>query len=712
MANALRNPTFSRGKADPLAWVWSTTGKSARWFRQPAGSGGRVAGMHLEIAQAPADAFWSQTVACKAGEYYRVEATVSCEALADEGSGGFVVQLQPMNDERDVGESWTTPGIHRAVEPTTVRAVFLAPQGVRRVRLTAGLARAQGVAAIHEVRFIRILEPDEVAHLMALPPPGYALRDRPAAVTVCVCSTGVEGRPITRILRETLGHAKVQELSPSALAASDDARADALLLPDPEPPPSVRSLAGLFRLAAKQIVVISTPAFATLSQDRLRLRRIEQADDPIHAKVMYGDGATHGFALHDVFAYAWPGRTPGSFVQNQFRKTADSKAFLEKHGLDVLLASMCDQDSTSEHPIALFKRTEHGALFVLDIEPAEAAASTRGEPVLAVHLLLSILGRPPSGLGQFAAPVERESGFRAMIRDLADRFEHFVVHDEDVPAAEVVQQLVTIGREDRTFGLPLKPKPLILIRTGLRAGDFESIYGALLWLKQLIRMPPYVCPYAAPLTSRFRLAWVPCAAPWDGRDGWRRRGIGPAVETDLELEDGTLAALIDVVSRPINRVRAVLPGADEDYARYGYWLPRLADAFPAGHHIAYTVPDGAGFGDRTAYAWRQVRHRVEVRTDESAFHEVIHHSAARAGADLVRLEVPGGEADFTACSIQRTDLVATVLEHVVGLQHGVIAVNRQAEPARLDGFSPVGSGEALVVDRQDPILRAGASKAG
>ena len=34
-----------------------------------------------------------------------------------------------------------------------------------------------------------------------------------------------------------------------------------------------------------------------------------------------------------------------------------------------------------------------------------------------------------------------------MIRDVRDRFEQFVVHDADVPDAEVTDQLVTIGRE-------------------------------------------------------------------------------------------------------------------------------------------------------------------------------------------------------------------------------------------------------------------------
>ena len=43
-------------------------------------------------------------------------------------------------------------------------------------------------------------------------------------------------------------------------------------------------------------------------------------------------------------------------------------------------------------PVCLHKETKSGGLFVLDIEPAEAAPSTFGEPVLAMHLLLSMLG--------------------------------------------------------------------------------------------------------------------------------------------------------------------------------------------------------------------------------------------------------------------------------------------------------------------------------
>ncbi len=63
-------------------------------------------------------------------------------------------------------------------------------------------------------------------------------------------------------------------------------------------------------------------------------------------------------------------------------------------------------------------------------------------------------------------------------------------------------------------------------------------------------------------------------------------------------------------------------------------------------------------------------------------------------------------------AIERTDLAATLLEHVIGLQYGWIAVNRQPTTVHLDGFSPLGPGDALVLDRRDPMLRVDASQAG
>jgi len=66
--------------------------------------------------------------------------------------------------------------------------------------------------------------------------------------------------------------------------------------------------------------------------------------------------------------------------------------------------------------------------------------------------------------------------------------------------------------------------------------------------------------------------------------------------------------------------------------------------------------------------------------------------------------MPRADGDFAAESIQRTDVIATLLEHVIGLQFGLIAVNRKCTPGKLAGFDPILPGSALVVPKGDPTL--------
>ncbi|MEK7755691.1 MAG: hypothetical protein AAB385_00560, partial [Planctomycetota bacterium] len=317
-----------------------------------------------------------------------------------------------------------------------------------------------------------------------------------------------------------------------------------------------------------------------------------------------------------------------------------------------------------------------------------------------------ILGAMQVGLGQYTVPLREESQFRDAIRETGLRFEQFVVHDADVPVEEVEQQLVTIGGEDRSYGLPLEPKPVILVRSGLASGDVESVYGAYAWFKHLVRPPPFACTYGETLASRFRLAWVPCAAPWAVRDGWRRTAQPPAAPMELEIDDAPIAALIDVVSCPLNRVRVVFPREDDAFRNYAAWLPQLTAAFAAGSCFAWTAADGEAFNDRRRFAWRTVRYEVQVAVAADAFTEPIHRDTVAAGGKVMRIELPGCDADFVAHSIHRTALAATLLEHVVGLQYGIIAVNRSNAPVHFDGFPPAASGEPLIVNHRDPILQS------
>ncbi len=709
--NRVRNPRMKTGAAGPRGWRWTAISEHVRWERSTSRAGEPPTGLRIVTDDQPATAAWTQTLRCKAGNHYRVEAVVRCDLAASDESCGFVLRIQGMQEDRPIERQLATPGLHRATAPVTVRAIFQAPGDVRSAEMALGLENAVGWVEVIEARFIPILEPDEVSHVLATPPSPVTVPAPRSARTVCVCAADADQRPIAALLRTCLGADRVHMASPFEIHPNE-VSADALLLPDAVPPKSLKSLRALSNLAADRIVIISLPAFTKVAGSALNLRRIEQKDDPICAKIVFANHASRGFALHDIFAFSWEGEAGGSYVQHQFRTTSTFKAFCRRNGFDVLLHSMCDRDATSEQPIALYKATEGGGLYVLDVEPAEATGSTRGEPGLGMHWLLSILGVSHVGLGQYIVPDIEEAEFRGQIRDMSDRYEPVVVHDADVPTEEVTEQLVTIGRDDQSFGVPLTPKPVIFIRSGLVSGDMESAYSAFLWVKQLVMPPPHECPYIESLASRFRLAWIPSAARWEANDGWRRSGDPPSAEFRLDVEGNLVAALIDLIACPVNRVRVVVPSNDHRYDRYRMWLPRLADTFSSGRYFASCVGGGERFEDRDRFTYQFVRPDVEVVTEPDRFDHAVHRSVLDAGGDVVRIEIPSCDSDFVAHSIQQTDIGATMLEHIVGLQFGLIAVNRGRSPARLDGFSPVHSGEPLMIDRNDPMLTMIASQAG
>jgi hypothetical protein len=665
---------------------------------------------------------WSQVVVCKPGEHYRIEATLTADLTVarDMDSGdaaGAVLSVLPIVDDLasqlagPAGERMVTPGVHRSSRPLAIRTYYHVPKGVRRLRIFVGLVDARGSASIHQVRFIEILEPEETSHPLAIPAPPHTLPAPRVVKSVCVCSSTADERPITHLLAGYFGERHVRTAAPKELRRRSTGT-DALLLPDAQPPPAIRSLSALMELAEHQIVVVALPAFAKLSNAALSLRRVKQDDDPICAQVAYANFATRGFALHDVFAYAWPGDRPGSFVQNHFRRTAELEKFCDRRGFVTLLRSMCDQDVTSERPVCLYKETSGGGLFVLDIEPAEAEASTFGERALAMYLLLSFLGQPRHGLGEYVVPVAKGWEFHDLMRGMDDRFGPFVVHDSGLPIEEVSEQYVTVGWEYETFGLPLTPQPCIVIRSGLNGGDVESVYGVFAWFKQFVRPEPHHCPYREQLASQFRLAWAPRMAPWGMRSGWRRNGLPAGKTTAPVPQDVRVALLIDVASSPVSAVRVMVPGRDGAYRKFATWLPQLAAAFGPGRYFTPDVEDGGTFRDYDRIAWRHVKHDVELSVNLEAFQSDLHCDVIAGGGQVVRIEVPGNDADFTAHSIQRTDLTATLLEHVIGLQYGLIAVNRTRAVVHLDGFSPVAPGEALIVDHRDPMLREDASQAG
>ncbi len=705
--NILKNADFKRGQDMPTSWNYSSLGGEFETHRTK-----QVGlGLQLDSDSTSGEATYYQDCRAKAGEFYRIEVDVICQLTTTDPTGGVILAAQPLDaNKQPMGQDRHTPPITQASKPVTIRTYWEAPPEAKGVRVSITAQQAKGQTQLLRARLIRILQPEEKSHSLAVPPPRHSLKAPRSVRSVCVCGEGASQRPITAVLSTYFGAGNISAVASSALTP-DKLREDALILLDAQPPSAIRSLRSLESLAEDKIVVISLTAFAKLCDAALSVHKIEQNDDPIHAKVVFGDFATQGFALHDLFAYAWPGNEPGSFVQQQFRKTTKSTAFYKKNNYETLLESVCDQEETSERPICLFKHTERGAVFVLDIDPVEAQPSTFGEPNLAIHLLLSILGQSIVGLGQYTVPALEEADLRCDIREMALRLPGFVVHDEDIPADEVRHQIVTIGGDGDTFGLPLKPKPVILIRSGLYPGDMESIYSAWLWFKHLVRPMPHACPYVETLTTHFRLAWVPSVAPWQPRQGWQPFEQAMLDSIEVEMEDSEIAAVIDLSSVPINRMQVSIGGAPRELRYYNHWLPTLFENFGPTSYLSYAVSHSHGFHDRDEFDWRRVESAVGVDRLLEKNMDAVQKKILATGGTAIKLEVPGCPTDFVANSIHRTDYAATLLELTIGLQFGIIAVNRSHAPIRLENFPPVQSGDMIAVQRSDAMLKAQVSRA-
>jgi hypothetical protein len=180
----------------------------------------------------------------------------------------------------------------------------------------------------------------------------------------------------------------------------------------------------------------------------------------------------------------------------------------------------------------------------------------------------------------------------------------------------------------------------------------------------------------------------------------------------IEADGNPMACLIDLVSVPLNRVRVLVPNLRSAYQRYAEWLPPLWKAFFATPFYYPGVPAGHGFTDQDEFDWRRYQSEVSVEADESVFNEQIHRDTQSAGGSVIRIEVPGHDTNFPAYSILRTDVVATLLEQVIGLQYGLIAVNRGSTTVRLDSMKPIRPGESLILPEDDLVLAGKVARVG
>ncbi|MCH7813840.1 MAG: hypothetical protein IID40_07445 [Planctomycetes bacterium] len=682
--NLIKNPRLSQGAKMPRGWQWLGNGQAVGWSRDTADRVDEpTMVVHTDLFDEQAG--WSRRVPCKANEHYRVEIVVSgsWQAAAGDEGAGFVLSVRPLVDGVPQGRAVELTAPPRMDQPTILRGYYQVPPKVRSVELRMELLGAKGRIRIHEVIAVQILEPEAKSHVHAAVPPPYVYPPPRLVKSICVC-TSDENRPIVGLLRRRFGTGKVGTCAPERFAA-ENCPTDAVLLPDEAPPRSIRSLSALHRLAEKRLVVVSLPAFARLAGKDLAVRTVAQGDDPIHAKVCNADFITRGFAIADVLPWAWRSRDLRKFVQRHLRKGRAFKALGEQHGYQVVLDSVCCTDASSDHPVCLFRPTEAGGVVVLDIEAAEATATNFDEPDLALFLVNNALGLDQNVMGQYVSPARDEKEFRNEVDELGQRYPALVVHggsDPDLPRRD---QCVELGGRDEGFGLQLVPRPLIMIRTGLRGDDLDGVYGTMLWLKGLVRPAPFACPYATALFSRYRLAWLPLGAEWHAGCGWVRPRDTAVFEADAEFEPGSTAAVIDLTSTAQRRVRVAVSdrAVRERLARH---LPGLLEALIYRRFFYRCVGPGEHLADRAAMQWRPERLDVEVTEPQSGhFASDLHARAAEAGAALIRLEFPGPTADLSTGSIWRTNLAASTLEQVVGLLYGWMVMNRQGTPLK---FTP------------------------
>jgi hypothetical protein len=680
--NLIKNPALAEGRTTPRGWRWIGAGEAVTWSREPSANG-RAPVMTLQSAGGDATAGWARRVRCKSDEHYRIEVVVSGDLQSGDESGGLILSVQPLQGGEPVDrplELIAPPGIRR---PTRLRAYLHTPDDARSVEVQVGLARAAGCARIHEVMMFEIIEPEARSHILACPPPPYAYPAPKRVRSVCVCtqSAGGEVRPVVDLLRRRFGTRNVRAVEPARFG-SRDLDADALLFPEVLPR-SASNLPALEKLAAERIVIVSLPAFAAAAGAAFDVRTIKQGDDPIHSKVVEANFITRGLAIADIFPYAWRGSDPRTFVQRHFRRTLDQKEFCRRHGYLTVLFSVCNTEATTGCPMCLYKPTEGGGLVVLDIDPAEDLPTTFDEPDLAFYLLCSVLGAAQNTMGQYVCPARTEKELRREVGELGERYDGLLVRGCDHPDKPRRDQLVEVGGVDESVTVPLMPRPVILIRTGLRGDDADGVYGAMVWIKELARHEPYVNPHAAALNERFRIAWVPLGAEWHLAQGWSLPDETATLPVEADCDPEALAAVIDITSTPRRAVRVLLHD-ERVRRRWAELLPELARSFQTNRFFYRAVPPGRDIADRELMDWRFQALVPEVLADrDGALDTEFHRSAASAGATLIRLEFPGPQADLTCGSIWRTDLVAQTLEHVVGLLYGWIAMNRQERTLRI-----------------------------
>lgn len=678
--NKIRNSDFSLGARRPKNWTWKSV-RDARWQLLPPSDNGQLAGMVLSTTHTQAAGFFLQNVRCKQDTYYRIEALVTCRcepSVNGDAGGGLILSLQSNSADGDAGDVVSLPAIRNA-ERFTIRSYYKTPPRTRSLQVRVGLQGAAGSAAIHDVRVIEVIEPEIKSHPLAIPPPPFANAPPLTASTVCIV-TDHPRQPLVDVLRIRYGDQAVKTVPAKSFNPKRHA-ADAIIVPGDEPPANCRTMAALERLAHNRIVIVSTECLARLSRGMVATRTIRQVDDALHARVVHSNFATAAFALFDLLPFAGRVGDSTEMFQRQFRTNSRFRRFCERHALEHLLLSMTDTDATSEKPIALIRTAKRGALIVMDLDAVEARPTTMNEPNVAVYLLLAALGAPQHTLGQYTDVARDPKELLEHLVDFVTRFPELAWSTRRRPENLDAPVMITLGRDLDSVGLPLNPRPMILIRTGLTGRDLEGLYAVQLWFKQLLRQAPFACPYARTLVSRFRFAWLPIGAPPQPWGGWQPQKAPKPFDVQIEFEPGSVAACIDVTTADRNSVNLLTHCDQRLHDRIAATLPPLLDAIVGKRQVYHGVPDGQSLRDQKQAAWQLDPFRLRVLSTASS--DPAHVATHAAAAPTFRIELPASGYISAADSIRVMDWGANVIEQLVGLLLGFVAVNRGSTPIEI-----------------------------
>jgi len=680
--NLVKNARFALGKKKPQSWRWHSEGDAARWAHAPSTNGRTDRVMLIESDDAEQSAVWAQTVPCKREQHYRFEADVECNCTGTGEACGVVLSVRCHGQDGPLGSPRRFAPVRQTCEVLTLRGYFKTPAQARRIEIRIGIAKASGWARIHDVRLMDNLELDACSHVLAVPPPAHSVQPPRVVRRVVVCGEADACPSLLEILRLRFGAANVRT-QPIGKAGVQRLRADAILIPGDTPPADLCTVAQLEQLCRNRIVVISIEAFARLFKTPPTTKTIEQRDDPLHAKVTCGCFITTGFAMQDVFPFAGVGDRPPCLVQRQFVTNRAFHDFRKRHGFEIFLTAVTDNDRTMDKPIGLYRPTPNGAAVVCDLDALEARPTTLGEPTVAAALLLNMLGGTEPALGQYVAPARSESEFRGELVDLGTRYQALACLGLDRSESSVEGAVVRLGHDDESFGLALPRRPAMVIRTGLRGGDEDGIYGTQLWLKRLVRPAPFLCAHARYLTRRFRVFWLPLHRAWNDAVGLLRPSESRR-DTHDEFDPGATRVVIDVTACAENALRVVVGRTGALFEHCARALPALARAMDPHRFVIHAPEPGAAVDDFDRRAWCLADIRPEVLVDETSFCDPLHRSTLDSGGDVVRIELPRSLTDLTADSIWRTDLAACTLDRVVGQTCDAFATNHVGSVLELD----------------------------